>query len=236
MLFIYPRVVLCLPVLPTFRPKSQRQDSGAASLADIEPASHGHAFPHPQPASSSIAMQPRFYTFTQAFRSSRIWTRSNRSSIKPRISQFPCRTCTSKFSTASIWRQMADASKQAAKDVAQKAEGAKDSKTDGLVEKPINVPIVMFIQNTHCILSSTMQETCEPLLSSSGKQPPCSNLGFVLSSSRLYCMGTKISPIRMYDCCRLLVVRSALFSTSFIWYISSKFFNVISSLVFPSTT
>lgn len=65
-------------------------------------------------------MQPRLFILSQAFRSSRLFTRSGRPSFPPRISQSICRTCQSKFSTSSIWRQITQASKKAVQDAAKR--------------------------------------------------------------------------------------------------------------------
>jgi len=60
-------------------------------------------------------MHSRFYVFTQAFRSSRPWARAARPAVRHRISQYVCSSCRHSFSTSSILRKVAEASKNASK-------------------------------------------------------------------------------------------------------------------------
>ncbi|KAF2643032.1 hypothetical protein P280DRAFT_421512 [Massarina eburnea CBS 473.64] len=57
-------------------------------------------------------MHSRFYSFVQAFKSSRQWTPLASASSRPRISQFVCQTCRHKFSTSTIFRKIAYGSRR----------------------------------------------------------------------------------------------------------------------------
>ncbi|KAF2655472.1 hypothetical protein K491DRAFT_429193 [Lophiostoma macrostomum CBS 122681] len=77
-------------------------------------------------------MQPRFSLFAQALRSSRSWTRPVRPILRPRAVPFVCRGCQSKFSTSTILRRVAHASKLAFRNAARKAGYATEA------GKPLN--------------------------------------------------------------------------------------------------
>ena len=54
----------------------------------------------------SIEMHPRFQAFSQAFKSSRLWTRGGGTFPRPRTAQFVCQLCRHKFSTSSIFHKI----------------------------------------------------------------------------------------------------------------------------------